>query len=125
MEQREITCIECPKGCLVTVELENGKVQKVTGNSCPNGLSYAIEEVLNPRRMLTYSVAVKGGEFPVVSVKTQKPIPKGKLFEAIDVLKTVCLSAPVQVGQVVVKNILNTGIDVVATADVEVLQNEL
>ena len=125
MEQREITCIECPKGCLVTVELENGKVQKVTGNSCPNGLSYAIEEVLNPRRILTYSEAVKGGEFHVVSVKTKKPIPKGKLFEAIDVLKTVCLSAPVQVGQVVVKNILNTGIDVVATADVEVLQNEL
>ena len=76
MEQRELTCINCPLGCQLTVTLENGAVATVAGNGCPRGDRYARDEVCHPVRMLTSTVPVRGGALRRVSVKTAAPIPR-------------------------------------------------
>ena len=120
MEQRVITCIGCPLGCLVTVELENGEIVSVTGNTCVRGDSYARKEVTSPTRIVTSTVKVVGGNAPTVSVKTQSDIPKDKIFDCVKALKEVEVAAPVAIGDVVLKNVVGTGVDIVATKGVEV-----
>ncbi len=124
MEKRELTCIGCPMGCPLTVELENGEVTKVTGNTCPRGDVYARKEVTNPTRIVTSSVRVEGGQLAAVSVKTASDIPKGKIFDIVKALKAVCLQAPVHIGDVVLKDVCGTGVDVVATKHVLAVRGE-
>lgn len=118
MEKRELTCIGCPMGCPLTVEMNQGKVISVTGNTCKRGDVYARKEVTNPTRIVTSSVMVEGGNLAVVSVKTKEDIPKEKIFECIKALKGVKVQAPVQIGDVIVKNVAGTGVDMVATKNV-------
>lgn len=112
---RELVCIVCPLGCVIDVQCEKGKIARIVGNKCLHGKEYAEEETLSPKRTLTTAVQLKGGDFPLLSVRTEKPIPKERLFEAMDVLRKVRVSAPVEIGQVVVENLLGLGVDVVAT----------
>jgi N utilization substance protein A len=99
-------------------EIKDGIVVKVEGNTCPRGKTYAISEMTEPKRMITSSVEVTGGNYHMVSVKTSEPIAKELIFKALDTLKGVVLSAPVKEGDTVVKDILGTGVDFVATRDV-------
>ena len=115
---QEMICICCPMGCRMTVE-KTADGYSVTGNTCPRGKTYAIDEMTAPKRMVTSSVAVTGGNYHTVSVKTSVALPKELIFEALDTLKGVTLTAPVKEGEVVVKNVLNTGVDFVATREVE------
>ncbi len=119
METREFTCIRCPLGCNVTATLEDGKIVNITGNTCPRGAEYVTNELTDPRRIVTSLVKVTGGGQPVVSVKTASDIPKGKIFECLDALKTVTLTAPVHIGDVVIPDVCGTGVDVTATGNVE------
>lgn len=119
MEHRELICIGCPVGCPLEVEIENGKVTNVKGNTCKNGQSYAEKECTNPTRIVTSSVVVEGGKEDMVSVKTERDIPKGKIFDCISQLKGVMVKAPIYIGDVIVSNILNTGVDIIATKTVE------
>lgn len=114
----EMICINCPVGCRMNVQIEGKKVQ-VTGNACPRGESYAKKECTNPTRIVTTSVFVKGGSLEVVSVKTQKDVPKNKIFEILNCLKGVRVKAPIQIGDIIIENIAETGIHVVATKEVE------
>ena len=118
MEKVQLTCIGCPLGCPLTVEMEGKEVTSVTGNTCPNGEAYARKEMTNPTRIVTSSVRVRGGILNVVSVKTASDIPKGKIFDCMRALGDVDISAPVTIGQVVLQNIAGTGVDVVATKNV-------
>lgn len=118
METRELTCIRCPIGCHITVELENGKVKSITGNSCPRGEEYAASEVTHPVRTVTSLVRVNGGVRPVVSVKTAGDVPKEKMMDAVGALKSVTVDAPVSIGDIIAKDIAGTGADVVATSNV-------
>lgn len=111
----DITCISCPLGCQLKVEEMDGGEYKVTGNSCKNGITYGIEEVTNPKRVVPTTVAIKGGMMPRLPVKTSDAIPKGKIFEAMDVVNHVLVEAPIKMGDVIVKDILGTGVDIVAT----------
>ena len=113
------TCIVCPMGCPLKVELEDGKVIRVTGNSCPRGAEYGKTELLHPTRVLTSTVRVDGGLHRRLPVKTTAPIPKELLFQAMEALNGVTLTAPVTVGQVVIANLLGTGVDVVATREMK------
>ena len=108
---KEITCIVCPKGCTLTVDGANGKV---TGNSCDRGKDYGLAEVTNPTRVLTTTVAIDNDIESRLPVKTSAPIPKGTLSEAMAVIDKIRITAPVQLGQVIYPNLLNTGIDLVA-----------
>ena len=118
MEKRELTCIGCPMGCPLVVEMENGEVVSVTGNTCNRGDVYARKEVTNPTRIVTSSVRIKGGAVAAVSCKTASDIPKGKIFDIARELKNVEVTAPVHIGDVLVTNVAGTGVDVIATKNV-------
>ena len=120
MEKRELTCIGCPMGCPLTVELENGTVTAVYGNTCPRGDAYARKEVTAPTRIVTTTVRVTGGVLAAVSCKTRTDIPKDKIFAVARALKAVTVAAPVAIGQVVLPNAADTGVDVIATKNVAV-----
>lgn len=119
MSRRELTCIGCPMGCAVTVEMdEAGQISGVTGHTCRRGEDYARKEVTNPTRIVTSTVKVEGGTAEMVSVKTKSDIPKGKIFACIDGLKGICVKAPVHIGDVIVPDIAGTGVDIVATKEI-------
>lgn len=112
---KEMICINCPMGCRLTVDDTDRANIKVTGNTCPRGVTYAVNEVTAPRRMVTASVKVEGGSIAMASVKTREAIPKELIFESLELLKDITLKAPVHIGDVVVKNILGCGVDFIAT----------
>ena len=111
---KELICITCPKGCHLKID---ETTLAVTGNSCEKGAEYGKNEVTNPVRVLTS--IVKMADNRVCSVKTDKAIPKGKIFEIMDALKEIRLSAPVHIGDVVVENVCGTGANWIATKDME------
>ncbi len=115
---RSLTCIGCPLGCQITVELEEGAVLSVAGNTCPRGEAYARKEVTAPARIVTSTVRVRGGELAAVSVKTEKEIPKEKIFDCVRALRNVEVDAPVKMGQVLLTDAAGTGVNIVATKDV-------
>ncbi len=120
-EKKELICIGCPKGCLLTVSMDAGKIQEISGNTCPKGEDYARKEMLDPRRTVTSTVRVVQGVNPVVAVKTKEDIPKDKIFACMDVLRQVRVEAPVYVGDIVLKDVAGTGIAVVATGEVQTI----
>jgi len=115
----KLTCIACPMGCPLSVEMEGDKVISVTGNTCPRGKVYGEKEVTNPTRIVTSTVRVSGGESVMVSVKTKNDIPKGKIFDVVKALKDVEIPAPVKIGDVVIADVAGTGVDIVATKNVD------
>lgn len=118
MEQRTLTCIGCPMGCKVTVELNNGEITNVTGNTCKRGDDYARKEVSHPMRIVTSTVRVIGGDLPVVSVKTERDIPKEKMRDIMNSLADIRVPAPVHIGDVILENVALTGVNIVATKEV-------
>ena len=117
MEKRELICIGCPMGCPLTVELEGGEILSITGHTCRRGEVYARKEVTNPTRIVTSTGDVEGGKVARVSVKTKEDIPKEKIFQCVKALKGVTVKAPVHIGDVIVANVADTGVDIVATRD--------
>ena len=122
MERKELICIGCPLGCNLTVEMDGGQVVSVNGNTCKRGDDYARKELTDPRRIVTSTVPVAGGNLPVVSVKTASDIPKGKILECLCALKGVTLTPPVQIGDVIVENVADTGVDVIATKSISAVE---
>lgn len=116
---REFTCIMCPQGCDITVEVEGGKVLSVEGNRCPKGETYVTQEIVNPMRNIATSVLVDGGELPLASVRLSALIPKDRIFDVMDEIKKVKLEAPVTEGQVVIENVCGLNSDVIITKTVE------
>jgi CxxC motif-containing protein len=119
MDTKTITCIECPVGCSLQVDIENCKVVKVSGHKCPKGEKYAITEVENPVRILTSTVLTKGLPVKMVPVRTDGPIPKARIMDIMSEIRKMVLDRPVRVGDVVAGNILGSGVNLVATRDIE------
>lgn len=117
MEKRELICINCPLGCNLEVFI-NGDNIRVTGNSCKRGETYGIKECTNPTRIVTTTVFVKNGTEEVLPVKTERDIPKDKIFDCIRALKDVVAEAPVNIGDVIVYDILGTGVNITATKSI-------
>ncbi|MBU2565030.1 MAG: DUF1667 domain-containing protein [Candidatus Thermoplasmatota archaeon] len=101
------------------VKTHGKQIEIIEGNKCKKGAEYAQEEVLNPRRVLTSSVIIFGAELPIVSVKTLHPIPKEKIFDALAEIKRIIIKAPVKSGDVIIKNVADTGVDIAATKTVQ------
>lgn len=114
----ELTCIGCPIGCSLNVEMIGRDVINVTGYSCKKGKEYAQKEVTNPTRILTSVVRVNGGDMPVVSIKTENDVPKYKIEECIKLLKNVEVDAPIKIGDVLLQNVADTGVNIVATRNI-------
>lgn len=118
MEKRNLICIGCPMGCPLVVTMDHSEVISVEGNTCKRGTVYGKKEVTNPTRIVTSTVRVSGGSIPVVSVKTREDIPKEKIFDCIKALQEIEVAAPVHIGDVVLRDVAGTGVDVVATKNV-------
>lgn len=119
MEERNLVCIGCPMGCPLVVKIKDGEVQSVEGNTCKRGAIYGKKEVTNPTRIVTTTVRVSGGTENTVSVKTKEDIPKSRIFDCIRELKEVTVPAPVQIGDIILHNVAETGVDIVATKNVK------
>lgn len=115
---REFPCVSCPLGCLLRVDLKDGVIQKIEGYRCPRGEAYAQEEVTDPKRVLATSVKVLGGDYPLVSVRTDRPIPKRLIPAAMVVIRKLMVEAPVNIGDVILPDLLGTGTRLIATRSV-------
>lgn len=112
--KKDITCIVCPRGCRMTVNNIDGQYI-VEGNSCIRGSKYGIDEVTNPRRVITSTVRLNGSYLNMLPVKTAGSIPKDMVFDIMKVLSEITVTTPINVGDVIVKNVLDTGVDIVST----------
>lgn len=112
--ERKITCIICPRGCAMTVKEDGGKLS-VSGNTCPKGEKYAIDECTNPVRTVTSTVRVSNRKNTMVSVKTAAPVPKDKMMEVMALLRATTVTAPVSIGDVVLRHIFGTQVVVTKT----------
>lgn len=120
---QELNCIVCPLGCAGKVVLENGTIKKISGFTCPRGEKYAREEVTAPKRTLTTTVRISGGKLPLLPVISKTTLPKEKIFACARYLSTMTVNAPIHEGDIIKKNILNLGVDIVATRDIDHLKN--
>jgi len=116
---RDLICICCPIGCELQAELQNGAIVAVTGQQCKRGEAYARQEVLAPKRSLTTTVRAEGQTVGVLPVRTDGDIPKELIFDCMAALKDVRVVLPVAAGDVVVRDICGTGVDVIATGVLE------
>lgn len=119
MEIKKLTCINCPVGCSLKVEMDGENVICVSGNTCRRGEIYARKEVTNPTRIVTSTVKVVNGTSGTVSVKTKEDIPKEKIFACVQALKGIEVQAPVHIGDVILENVAGTRVDIVATRNIE------
>lgn len=122
-ERIPLTCIICPMGCSMEVEVETDtsghkKVLSVKDNGCKRGEQYAAKELQNPTRTLTTTIKVEGGVLPVVPVKTSGEVPKASLLQCMEVVRRASCRAPVKRGDILLYDLLGTGINVIACADV-------
>ena len=111
--KKELTCIICPKGCRISVEFDGDTLTKIEGNTCKRGEVYAKDETFNPKRTITSTVKTSDGK--TISVKTNKPIDKKLMFECMKEINNVQAELPICIGDIVIKNVLGTDVDIIAT----------
>jgi CxxC motif-containing protein len=112
------TCIVCPNGCDLSVEIQDGKVLSVSGNRCKRGVTWVKQEVTDSHRVVTSSVVVRGGVMPLCSVRTSDPVPKDRIPDVMAVIRTIVRDAPVSAGDVLVTDLLGLGVSLIATRNV-------
>lgn len=123
MPTKEYTCIACPKGCTVEVEFEGEEIKDISGYSCVKGKEYVKDEFQDPRRILTTTVKIEKANYPRIPVRTEEGVPKDKLSCCLDELEEVELEAPVDSGEVVIKNVCGTGINVTSSRSLRAVKN--
>lgn len=114
MKTQELYCIVCPNGCKLTVAMEGDAIKEVTGGKCKRGEKYAVEELKNPQRVLTSTVKIENCDQALLPVRSSETISKSLLLDAMKQINKVKVKAPISLGDVIIKNILNTGVDIVA-----------
>lgn len=114
--QKNLICVSCPMGCGITVEIsDSGEILSVKGNTCKRGDAYARNECTHPVRSLATTVRVEGGIHNVVPCKSSGPLPKDKIMDCMEEINAAQAKAPVKLGDVLVKDVCGTGVDIVAT----------
>ena len=125
IETLQFNCTTCPSECLLTVEVERDadvavvEVRSVTGNSCPRGDTFAHQELTCPMRVLPTTVAVSGGDEALLPVRTAEAIPLELHAQAMDLIRGLVIEAPIRMGDTVLNDLLNTGIDLIASMDID------
>jgi CxxC motif-containing protein len=112
---KNLTCIECPLGCNLIVDVENCRLVKASGNKCPKGETFARSEVENPLRIFTSTVLCIGLDLKMLPVRTSQPIPKARIIEAAQEVQKIKVTGPVSAGEIIKNNFLGSGADLVAT----------
>ena len=124
IETLQFNCTTCPSECLLTVEVERdaeghvAEVRSVTGNSCPRGDKFAHQELTCPMRVLTTTVAVSSGDEALLPVRTADAIPLELHAQAMALIRGLVINAPIRMGDVVLENLLDTNIDLIASMDI-------
>lgn len=125
IETLQFNCTTCPSECLLTVEVDRDSndalmgVRSVTGNSCPRGNTFAHQELTCPMRVLTTTVAVSGGDEALLPVRTAEAIPLELHAQTMDLIRGVVVDAPTRMGDVVLENLLDTNINLIASMDID------
>ena len=123
-EMLQFNCTTCPSECLLTVEVERdadgvAEVRSVTGNNCPRGDKFAHQELTCPMRVLTTTVAVSGGDEALLPVRTAEAIPLALHAQAMALIRGLVVKAPIRMGDVVLENLLDTNINLIASMDID------
>lgn len=114
-----MTCIVCPNGCDIEVETaSDGAILSIEGQACRRGEAFARQEILDPQRTISSSVRLTGGELPLVSVRLNRPVPKARIPEVMDVIRALTLNAPTHIGDIALPNVLGLGADLIVTKNV-------
>jgi len=113
---KEFTCVSCPMGCRLRA-IEKDGAYTIEGYSCKRGLEYGLQEMKDPRRNISSTVRIENGFLAALPVKTAAPIPKGMIFQVMEEINKIRVTAPVKTGAVIIPDVLHTGIDIVATRD--------
>ncbi|HEX2945568.1 MAG TPA: DUF1667 domain-containing protein [Clostridia bacterium] len=116
-ENKMLTCIICPLGCSISVTMEDGTIAETKGFGCKRGKNYAETECIAPMRVITSTVRVVNGPVPLISVKTDKPVPKALVMECMKEINRIEAHSPVKIGDILLVNVLGTGADIVATCN--------
>lgn len=115
LEKKMLTCIGCPMSCPLELTIIDGEICEITGNSCKHGEDYARQEYTAPRRMVSTTIACNSGLWPRLPVKTVEAVPKNRVVAVAQALHKLKIDAPVQMGQVILDDVAETGIAVIAT----------
>lgn len=115
--KRNMICVTCPRGCRLQVVKDGHGKLTVSGNFCARGVKYAQIELSDPRRMIASTVRVRNGIHAVVPVATDQPIPKALILDAMALLKRVVVDAPIRMGDVILPDVLASGVNIVASRD--------
>jgi len=115
MNERDLICVTCPVGCNLKVVLYGDEIVEVHGSRCRRGEDFAHKELTDPRRMLVTTVQVAGGLYPLVPVRSADPLPKALLLPTAELLRRVVLRAPVALHQVVVPDVLGSGVPIITS----------
>lgn len=121
MEKREMICIVCPIGCHLEImedsSSESGYI--VSGATCKRGEVYGVKELSNPTRIVTSTVKIKGGSLPRIPVRTDKEIPKDKIFDCMKIINDIELEVPVKVNQIIAENVLGLDVNIVSSRSMD------
>lgn len=117
---REIICIACPRGCKLTVTSD----LKVSGNLCKRGEVYGVKEVKSPTRIVTSTVVIKGGINSRLPVRTEDAIPKELIFQCMKEINNIRVKAPIKMNDIIIENFQHTGINIIASRDMDILNND-
>lgn len=118
-EKRHFTCVTCPIGCEIDVELQGSDVVSIKGDKCAKGKEFVLQELAEPMRILTTTIRIKGAKWAMLPVRTDKPIPKRLLFRVIKELANIELQAPVKISDVIIGDTAGTGSNIVATRNMK------
>lgn len=119
VEKKHFTCVICPIGCEIDVELKDGDVVSTEGSKCAKGKEFVSQELEEPMRILTTTIRMKGAKWAMLPVRTDKPIPKRLLFSVIEDLASIELLAPVKMSDVIIRDIAGTDANIVATRNMK------
>ncbi len=119
VEKEHFTCVVCPIGCEIDVELKDTDVVSIEGSKCAKGKEFVLQELEEPMRILTTTIRIKGAEWAMLPVRSDRPIPKRLLFRVMEELANIELQAPVKMSELIISDVAGTGADIVATRTME------
>lgn len=119
MERKQLICVNCPKGCHITVDLEDNKPVNINGYTCEQGKKYAMQETVEPMRVLTSTVKMENGTLNVLPVITEHEIPLRLWKDAMKEIGKICIKAPVKQGQIIIEDFLHTGVNLLSSRTVK------
>ncbi|MCF6249391.1 MAG: DUF1667 domain-containing protein [Desulfobacula sp.] len=123
MLKKDLVCILCPNGCQLDILIEESptfKVLEVDGCTCDKGKEWAEQEIINPVRTIASSIGVTNGDFPLVSVRTDSPVPLGKIFDVMTAIKNKKVTAPVNIGDKLIEHPAGLECNIIATRNIHI-----